>query len=119
MVTPVRQEKEFYEPLILKLCQEEAPYLLIINIKLGYIKAQTISSLVHQVPLGVYSFNYTDYTDQYDPNSMNDVLLSTKSLYFPFIDIFFVLSKTWWFLLILQQIFRTSFLLSILKESSI
>ena len=90
--TPVLQEKEYYERLILNHCQEQAPNLLLLNIELGYIKAKSISSLVHQVPLGIYSFNYSVtggsaavfLNDQV--RKMEDIELGSKPLYFPFTD---------------------------------
>ena len=99
--TPVRQEKEYYEKLILQLCQEQAPYLLIQNAHASYIKAKSISSLINHSPYGYYIFNYSsmeDSTRRFSikemgggetteiSNMMENITLSNETLYLPFTD---------------------------------
>ena len=80
--TPIRQEKRFYEELILQQTQELAPYLLLLNGRMGCIKAKSISSLIHHSPNGFYLFNYTSPSSRI----MEDIALGTQPLYFPFTD---------------------------------
>jgi peptide/nickel transport system substrate-binding protein len=100
--TPVRQEKEFYEKLILELSQAQAPYLLLLNADISYIKAKSISSLINYSPYGFYIFNYSTMEDikgrffvkEYDSGKtthvkttiMENITLGTEALYLPFTD---------------------------------
>ena len=100
--TPVRQEKEFYEKNILQLSQEQAPYLLLLNGHLGYIKAKSIESLVSYSPYGFYNFNYSaiggagirfsvnqqslNYSFSEKLKTMENIVVKDRALYFPFTD---------------------------------
>ena len=103
--TPVNQEKEYYYKQILILSQEYAPYLLLLDAQVNYLKATTIAPFVRLTSTASnarYDFNYT--TDQ-SPNvkfsvkeqfslsdqeitirTMENIEFENQSIYFPYTD---------------------------------
>jgi peptide/nickel transport system substrate-binding protein len=112
--TPVHQEQEFYYKQVQSIAQNDAPYLLLQNMQLQYLRSLHVAPYIKFQPSGRLAFNYStawqssvklrinaDSSHQADNKLSNvnwinnkiytyeDVQVINYSTYFPFIDAIF------------------------------
>ncbi|MFX1303091.1 MAG: ABC transporter substrate-binding protein [Promethearchaeota archaeon] len=84
--TPVRQEREYYYFQVQQVAQEEAPLLLIQETKKIYLRSNHVISFIQMSKDGRIIFNYSTQKQDTDIYKMEEIEVSSDSVYFPFTD---------------------------------
>lgn len=84
--TPVRQEREYYYSQVQQIAQEDAPLLLMHELKGTYLKASDVAPFIKWSKDGRFIFNYSAQTQDTDVYRMEGVEISTDPIYFPITD---------------------------------